>query len=70
MKRAIVCLGMIALTSPVFAQAPGSQAAALKTRPELTDYRETSRYDEVVAFRTWSRTRTAQVVMPGVPVFS
>ena len=50
MKRAIVCLGMIALTSPVFAQAPGSQAAALKTRPELTDYRETSRYDEVVAF--------------------
>jgi zinc carboxypeptidase len=32
------------------AQTPASAAADLKTRPERTDYRETSRYDDVIAF--------------------
>ena len=36
---------------PLRAQSSGGKALAdLKTRPERTDYRETSHYDDVVAF--------------------
>jgi hypothetical protein len=42
-----VAAGLIALQSTVLTQ---SALSSLTTRPERTDYRETSRYDDVVAF--------------------
>lgn len=47
MQRVATAAVMIAgLTAPVVAQQP----AELKTAPERTDYRETTRYVDVVAF--------------------
>jgi hypothetical protein len=42
-------LGLMLAAEPAAAQ-PKADLSALKTRPERTDYRETSRYDDVIAF--------------------
>src|SRR5690348_5040989 len=48
------CVAMAALTftpARLHAQAQGAQALAdVKTRPERTEFRETSHYDDVMAF--------------------
>lgn len=50
---ALALAAALFVTSAATAHAPAQHAvdlAALKTRPELTEFRETSRYDDVVAF--------------------
>lgn len=53
--RVAFIASLLALASALAAQTPRTPAArasapAPRTRPELTDYRETSRYDDVTAF--------------------
>jgi len=54
---AIMCIAALLASSQLSAQAPSSKAPGMKaqgaqwlTRPERTDYAETSRYDEVIAY--------------------
>jgi hypothetical protein len=48
-RVALVSLLAVAVSAPIAAQ-PRVDLWSLKTRPERTEYRETSRYDDVVAF--------------------
>ena len=53
MKRLAVALGCVALTlsaSTPRAQAPAVKVSTIQTTPEKTDFRETSRYADVMAF--------------------
>jgi len=50
---ALLCATALPTSAPLLAQAPKPAAASAKfplTRPELSDYAETSRYDDVVAY--------------------